>query len=169
MTGEVVDALLLLSTVAQQNVELQPLDMAGGGRAVLSQLADLQARTRASVHLPRSLAARAGLCALGGGSVAESAQQRAQVRRLAAAHRARRRRPKARTCASGCATTASRLSEASASACSFRSRGCITSAPPAMASGLPRCSASSPSWAARSVSAPVPKAATNSSSRCRRS
>jgi len=52
MTGEVVDALLLLSTVAQQNVELQAIDMAAVVAKVQSQLADLQTRTSATVHLP---------------------------------------------------------------------------------------------------------------------
>ena len=53
-TGEVVDALLLLSTVAQQSVDAQPLDM---GRLVvqaLSQLTDLQTRTQASVQVPKA-------------------------------------------------------------------------------------------------------------------
>jgi two-component system, sensor histidine kinase and response regulator len=52
MTGEVVDALLLLSTVARQNVELKPLDMGSLVQQALSQLADLRARTRATVQLP---------------------------------------------------------------------------------------------------------------------
>jgi len=52
MTGEAVDALLLLSTIAQQSVELQPLDTGALVRQVLSQLADLQARTRATITLP---------------------------------------------------------------------------------------------------------------------
>ena len=54
LTGEVVDALLLLSTVSQQSVDAQPLDM---GRLVghaLSQLTDLQTRTQASVRVPRA-------------------------------------------------------------------------------------------------------------------
>jgi two-component system, sensor histidine kinase and response regulator len=54
MTGEVVDALLLLSTVAQQSVEAQPLDMGRLVAQALNQLADLQARTSASVQLPKS-------------------------------------------------------------------------------------------------------------------
>jgi two-component system, sensor histidine kinase and response regulator len=52
MTGEVVDALLLLSTVSQQNVELQVIDMAAVVAKVQSQLVDLQARTHASIQLP---------------------------------------------------------------------------------------------------------------------
>ena len=54
MTGEVVDALLLLSTVAQQSVELQPLDMQAVVDKAQRQLADLQARTQASIQLPQS-------------------------------------------------------------------------------------------------------------------
>jgi len=54
MTGDAVDALLLLSTVAQQSVELHPLEMGALVEQVLSQLADLQARTRASIKLPKS-------------------------------------------------------------------------------------------------------------------
>ncbi len=54
MTGDVVDALLLLSTVAQQNVELQPLQMHTVVGQVLSQLADLQARTGATLQLPQA-------------------------------------------------------------------------------------------------------------------
>ena len=52
MTGDAVDALLLLSTIAQQSVELQPLDMGALVGQVLGQLADLQARTRATITLP---------------------------------------------------------------------------------------------------------------------
>ncbi|MEO8163934.1 MAG: response regulator [Betaproteobacteria bacterium] len=52
MTGDVVDALLLLSTVAQQSVELQPLRMEAVVEQVLSQLADLQGRTGAILKLP---------------------------------------------------------------------------------------------------------------------
>src|SRR3954468_21577532 len=52
MTGEVVDALLLLSTVAQQNVDMHRLDMASVVARVLGQLADLQARTESSLALP---------------------------------------------------------------------------------------------------------------------
>ena len=54
MTGEAVDALLLLSTVAQQSVELHPLQMDPLVAQVLSQLADLQVRTRASLTLPKA-------------------------------------------------------------------------------------------------------------------
>jgi DNA-binding response OmpR family regulator len=52
MTGEVVDALLLLSTVSQQSVELRALDMQAVVARVQSQLADLQARTQASIQVP---------------------------------------------------------------------------------------------------------------------
>jgi len=52
MTGEAVDALLLLSTIAQQNVEMHPVDMNSVVVQVLSQLADLQSRTGAQVKLP---------------------------------------------------------------------------------------------------------------------
>jgi DNA-binding response OmpR family regulator len=52
MTGEVVDALLLLSTVAQQSVDSQPLDMGRLVGQALNQLADLQARVHAAVQLP---------------------------------------------------------------------------------------------------------------------
>ena len=52
MTGEAVDALLLLSTVAQQRVELHSLEMGAVVEQVLSQLADLRARTHASIKLP---------------------------------------------------------------------------------------------------------------------
>lgn len=54
MTGEVVDALLLLSTVSQLSVELHPFDMRDVVTKVLSQLADLVARTRATVQLPKA-------------------------------------------------------------------------------------------------------------------
>jgi len=54
MTGDAVDALLLLSTVAQQSVELQPLEMGALVEQVLNQLADLRARTRASLKLPKA-------------------------------------------------------------------------------------------------------------------
>lgn len=54
MTGSAVDALLLLSTVAQQSVELQPLKMDGLVDQVLLQLADLQAVTGAAVKLPKA-------------------------------------------------------------------------------------------------------------------
>jgi DNA-binding response OmpR family regulator len=52
MTGEVVDALLLLSTLAQQNVELQPVDMSAVLTQVLRQLAELKQRTQAELRLP---------------------------------------------------------------------------------------------------------------------
>jgi DNA-binding response OmpR family regulator len=51
-TGGAVDALLLLSTVARQNVELAPLDMGTLVNQVLSQLEDLRAGTRADIRLP---------------------------------------------------------------------------------------------------------------------
>jgi DNA-binding response OmpR family regulator len=54
MTGDAVDALLLLSTVAQQSVELHPLEMGALVEQVLSQLADLQARTGANIRLPKA-------------------------------------------------------------------------------------------------------------------
>jgi DNA-binding response OmpR family regulator len=54
LTGEVVDALLLLSTVAQQQVELQAIDMADVVAKAQSQLADLQERTQAVVAVPET-------------------------------------------------------------------------------------------------------------------
>ncbi len=54
MTGEVVDALLLLSTVAQQSVEARPLDMGRLVGQALNQLVDLQTHTKASVQLPKA-------------------------------------------------------------------------------------------------------------------
>jgi two-component system sensor histidine kinase/response regulator len=54
MTGSAVDALLLLSTVAQQSVELQPLKMEELVEQVVVQLADLQASTGASLKLPKA-------------------------------------------------------------------------------------------------------------------
>jgi signal transduction histidine kinase len=51
-TGQAVDALLLLSTLARQSVEPEPLDMAGLVHQAMHQLADLQARSEAEVHLP---------------------------------------------------------------------------------------------------------------------
>ena len=54
MTGEAVDALLLLSTVAQQSVELHALEMDTVVGQVLSQLTDLQARTGAQLKLPNT-------------------------------------------------------------------------------------------------------------------
>ena len=53
-TGEAVDALLLLSTVAQQQVDLQPLDMQAVIEPVLRQLAELRGRTVATVVLPEA-------------------------------------------------------------------------------------------------------------------
>jgi two-component system sensor histidine kinase/response regulator len=50
----VVDALLLLSTVAQQSVEWQPLDMGRLVGQALHQLVDLKTRTHASVQLPKT-------------------------------------------------------------------------------------------------------------------
>jgi two-component system sensor histidine kinase/response regulator len=54
MTGEVVDALLLLSTVAQQQVELKPLDTGSLVSQALSQLGELLTRQRADVKLPQT-------------------------------------------------------------------------------------------------------------------
>jgi DNA-binding response OmpR family regulator len=54
MTGDAIDALLLLSTVAQQSVELNLLDMGALIEQVLSQLADLRARTSATIKLPKA-------------------------------------------------------------------------------------------------------------------
>ena len=54
MTGEVVDALLLLSTVAQQHVELKPLDTGSLVSQALSQLGEMLALQRADVKLPPS-------------------------------------------------------------------------------------------------------------------
>ena len=54
MTDEVIDALLLLSTVAQQHVELKPLDMGSLVGQALSQLAEPLARQRASVQVPQT-------------------------------------------------------------------------------------------------------------------
>lgn len=51
-TGDVVDALLLLSTVAQQPVQLQPLDMSVVVASVRSQLAELQERSGARIEVP---------------------------------------------------------------------------------------------------------------------
>jgi DNA-binding response OmpR family regulator len=53
-TGQAVDALLLLSTVARQDAQLQPLDMGRLVQQALNQLADLQTRTHAEVRLPES-------------------------------------------------------------------------------------------------------------------
>ena len=52
LTGSAVDALLLLSTVAQKSVELHPLDMAAVVQQVLNQLADLQTGTDVHLALP---------------------------------------------------------------------------------------------------------------------
>lgn len=52
MTGEVVEALLLLSMVARQDVEAHPLDMGRLVAQALSQLSGLQAREKATVTLP---------------------------------------------------------------------------------------------------------------------
>jgi two-component system, sensor histidine kinase and response regulator len=51
-TGGAIDALLLLSTVASQEVALTPLDMSSVVNKALSQLADLKANARAEVTLP---------------------------------------------------------------------------------------------------------------------
>jgi DNA-binding response OmpR family regulator len=55
-----VEALLLLSTVSQQSVDVVPLDMAQLVAQALQQLAELQASTRASVELPRDWPAALG-------------------------------------------------------------------------------------------------------------
>jgi len=60
MTGEAVDALLLLSTIAQQSVNMQPLDMKNVVARVLNQIADLQARTGALLTLPETWPAALG-------------------------------------------------------------------------------------------------------------
>ncbi|MEO8005133.1 MAG: hybrid sensor histidine kinase/response regulator [Betaproteobacteria bacterium] len=54
MTGGAVDALLLLSTVSQRNVEVHELDMDSLVGQVMSQLEDLRAGSRARIKLPRS-------------------------------------------------------------------------------------------------------------------
>jgi DNA-binding response OmpR family regulator len=59
-TGQAVDALLLLSTLARQSVEPEPLDMASLVRQAMHQLADLQARTHAQVRLPDAWPAALG-------------------------------------------------------------------------------------------------------------
>jgi len=51
-TGGAIDALLLLSTVASQEVALTPLDMSSVVNKALSQLADLKTNARAEVTLP---------------------------------------------------------------------------------------------------------------------
>ncbi len=53
-TGDVVEALLLLSMVSQQEVELARLDMAALVGQALRQLADLQTRAQATVVLPKA-------------------------------------------------------------------------------------------------------------------
>jgi two-component system sensor histidine kinase/response regulator len=53
-TGGAVDALLLLSMVAQQTVTLHPLDMGTLVAQALSQLADLRARTQGDVRLTQA-------------------------------------------------------------------------------------------------------------------
>jgi len=60
MTGEAVDALLLLSTIAQQSVDMQPLDMKNVVARVLNQISDLQARTGALLTLPETWPAALG-------------------------------------------------------------------------------------------------------------
>ena len=54
MTGSAVDALLLLSTVSQRNVEVHELDMDSLVGQAMSQLADLRASSRARIKLPKS-------------------------------------------------------------------------------------------------------------------
>lgn len=54
MTGSAVDALLLLSTVSQRNVEVRELDMDSLVGQAMSQLEDLRAANRARIKLPRS-------------------------------------------------------------------------------------------------------------------
>lgn len=53
-TAEVVDGLLLLSTVAQQQVELKPLDMGSLVSKALAQLDEMLVQKRASVDLPEN-------------------------------------------------------------------------------------------------------------------
>jgi two-component system, sensor histidine kinase and response regulator len=53
-SGEAVDALLLLSTVAQQQVELKPIDMSRVVGKVLLQLDEMLTRQRAHVQVPQS-------------------------------------------------------------------------------------------------------------------
>jgi two-component system sensor histidine kinase/response regulator len=60
MTGEAVDALLLLSTIAQQSVEMHPLDMKSVVARVLGQIADMQARTGALLTVPETWPAALG-------------------------------------------------------------------------------------------------------------
>ncbi len=53
-TGGAIDALLLLSTISNQEVELHALDMGALAAKVLTQLADVRATTHASVSLPKT-------------------------------------------------------------------------------------------------------------------
>jgi DNA-binding response OmpR family regulator len=53
-TGEVIDALLLLSTVVQQDVVLKPLDMNSLVGKVLAQLEDMVARQHAQIRVPQT-------------------------------------------------------------------------------------------------------------------
>jgi len=59
-SASAVEALLLLSIVSQQSVELHPVDMAQLVGQALSQLGELQASTHASVHLPATWPAALG-------------------------------------------------------------------------------------------------------------
>jgi len=59
-SASAVEALLLLSTVSHERVELHPLDMAALVGQALSQLGGLQASTRAAVQLPKSWPAALG-------------------------------------------------------------------------------------------------------------
>ena len=54
VSASAVEALLLLSTITQQSVELHPLDMGSLVGQALNQLADLQARTQARVQVPKT-------------------------------------------------------------------------------------------------------------------
>jgi signal transduction histidine kinase len=60
ISASAVEALLLLSTVSQQSVELHPLDMGALVGQALNQLAGLQAGTRATVQLPGTWPAALG-------------------------------------------------------------------------------------------------------------
>jgi DNA-binding response OmpR family regulator len=60
MAGQVVESLLLLAMVSQQEVNLRPLDMGPVVSQALRQLADLQARTGATVKVPDSWPAALG-------------------------------------------------------------------------------------------------------------
>jgi signal transduction histidine kinase len=59
-SASAVEALLLLSTVSQERVELHPLEMGALVGQALNQLAGLQASTRAAVQLPKSWPAALG-------------------------------------------------------------------------------------------------------------